>query len=98
MRWSKIFLALALSGCVSSGTQVNESQLAGFKKGVTTEQDVRKALGKPQGVSTMSSGYRIIVYSGISASPFSGHGSSASFTFGPDGTMTQMTSTDTNTR
>lgn len=107
-----IACALALSGCVSSGTQVKESQLASFQKGVTTELDVTRALGRPQAVSTSMSGSRVIVYSGVRASPtaasfipvvglFAGganaQGTSVVFTFGPDGKMTQMSSTQVNT-
>jgi hypothetical protein len=109
-RLTGIFCALALSGCVSSGTQVKESQLTSFQTGVTTERDVRAALGPPQSVSTSTYGVRTIAYSGLRASPkaatfipivglFAGganvQASSAVFSFGPDGKLTQMTNSQT---
>jgi hypothetical protein len=114
-RLTGIFCALALAGCVSSGTQVKESQLTSFQKGITTEQDVTRALGPPQAVSTSTFGgrvIRVIVYSGVSASPtaanfipivgiFAGganaQASSVAFTFGSDGKMIQMTSSHSTT-
>jgi hypothetical protein len=111
-RLTGIFCVLALTGCVSSGTQVKESQLTAFQKGVTTEREVRAALGAPQSVTTSTAGIRVLVYSGVHASPtaasfipivglFAGganaQASSAVFSFGSDGKMTQMTSTQTST-
>jgi hypothetical protein len=106
-----VLCALALSGCVSSGTQVKESQLTSFQKGVTTEPDVIKALGPPQSTTTSTTGIRTIVYYGLRASPkaatfipvvglFAGGAkaqtNSVVFMFGPDGKMTEMTSQQTN--
>jgi hypothetical protein len=111
-RITGIICAFALSGCVSSGTQIKQSQLTSFQKGVTTERDVTRALGQPQAISTSTSGYRVIVYSGVRASPtaasfipivgiFAGganaQASSVVFTFGPDGKMTAMTSSQVTT-
>lgn len=59
--------ALAVGACVSSGTQVQDSQLAQFRKGITTEADVERALGAPQATSTVSDGTRVIVYTGTHA-------------------------------
>jgi outer membrane protein assembly factor BamE (lipoprotein component of BamABCDE complex) len=50
------------TGCVSSGTQVKESDLGQFRKGQTTQQDVEKALGTPQGRMSDSDGARSISY------------------------------------
>jgi outer membrane protein assembly factor BamE (lipoprotein component of BamABCDE complex) len=54
--------ALVLAGCASSGTQVNQSSLPQFQKGITTEADVETALGKPQTTGVASDGTRSIAY------------------------------------
>lgn len=98
--------ALTLSGCMTSGVQVSESQLNQFERGVTTEADVVHALGKPTSVAT-SDGIRVVSYGGMHAQarpesfiPFVGAfvgGADAtvsvvSFTFGLDGKLTNMSS------
>lgn len=62
-----ITVALMTAGCVSSGTQVKDSALTQFQKGVTTESEVVKALGPPQSTVTESSGDRMDVYTGVHA-------------------------------
>jgi len=57
-------LAIAGVGCTTtSGVQVQQSQLAGFQKGVTTDEDVIRALGAPTMSSATSEGERVLVYS-----------------------------------
>jgi len=62
MKRTLVLIALALAGCASSGTQVQDSALTKFEKGVTTEADVVKALGPPQMTTTQSDGTRSIAY------------------------------------
>lgn len=56
-------LALVLAACASTGVQVTPEQASAIKAGVSTESDVRAALGAPTGVS-MVSGRRLLIYSG----------------------------------
>jgi len=57
-------LAIAAVGCTTtSGVQVQQSQLSSFQKGVTTDEDVIRALGAPTMSSATSEGERVLVYS-----------------------------------
>jgi outer membrane protein assembly factor BamE (lipoprotein component of BamABCDE complex) len=101
-------LALALlAGCVSVGTQVKDSALEQFQKGVTTEADVVKALGPPQSITTSTEGLRMLTYMGLHSQPkaasfipvvglFAGGadttGSYVSFRFDKDGKLADITS------
>lgn len=60
-------LCLMLMGCVASGTQVKESQLAQFKQGKTTYDDVVARLGPPNSSSLLPDGSRVIVYTYVQA-------------------------------
>lgn len=60
---SGIMIALSLSGCAASGTQVKESQVSQFEKGKTTIVDVVGKLGAPQYQTNQSNGSKILVYS-----------------------------------
>jgi outer membrane protein assembly factor BamE (lipoprotein component of BamABCDE complex) len=97
-----------LTGCVSAGTQVKESALEQFQKGITTRSDVEKALGPPQSNILLADGTRIIIYSGVHAQarastfiPVVGafvggvdaHSSAVTFTFDKDGKLTNYSST-----
>jgi hypothetical protein len=64
MGFATIWLAL-LAGCGTSGVQVSAEQAAKIERGVSTEADVRAALGAPTGVSVVN-GQRMLVYSGAS--------------------------------
>jgi len=56
-------LGIAAAGCTTtSGVQVQQSQLASFKKGITTDTDVISALGGPTTSSVTSDGERVLVY------------------------------------
>jgi hypothetical protein len=60
-----IILALcvtSLTGCISSGTYVDEAQVTQFKKGETTIQQVEQALGAPSNRSIMPNGDIAIGY------------------------------------
>lgn len=58
--------ALALTGCVSTGTKVDTAQVAQFKNGETTEAEIVKALGPPQSITDGPTG-RTLVYVGTHA-------------------------------
>lgn len=58
-------LAGVVAGCGTSGVQVSPEQAARIERGVSTEADVRAALGAPTGVSVVN-GQRLLVYSGAS--------------------------------
>jgi len=108
MRLYAMLAAMLLAGCVSSGTQVKESTAAQFQNGVTTEADVVRDLGPPQGVTSGSDGKRLLVYSGMHAQVkgatlipivglFAGGAttqvSTVVFTFGQDGKLESYTIT-----
>jgi outer membrane protein assembly factor BamE (lipoprotein component of BamABCDE complex) len=61
--------ALVLAGCMSSGTKVDERQLTGFERGVTTEDQVIAKLGKPDTRERLDDGTRIDKYTYVHASP-----------------------------
>ena len=75
--------AMLLSGCVTSaivaattsaatqdrGTQVQQSQIDQFKKGVATEADVQAKLGKPQSIGQAANGNRTLTYIYAKGSP-----------------------------
>jgi len=103
-------IALALVGCVSTGTQVKDSALTQFHNGVTTEADIVKALGPAQSVTTVN-GRRFVSYIGVhaqaKASTFipivgafvggaSSQASSVTFRFGQDGKLIDYSSTQSN--
>jgi hypothetical protein len=90
---------------------VTMEQAAQFKVGVATYDDVIAVLGKPQAVINDSSGNRTIVYTsyrshvkamtyvpivGLFAGGAKADLTSVTFTFGPDGKLTQSSAGDTN--
>jgi len=98
---------LSLAGCVSSGTQVTEQQAEQFQKGRSTEADVVAKLGSPNGISRLSDGSHVAVYTHIEAAAraatyipivglMAGGADSklttVAFTFGPDGLLKDWTS------
>lgn len=105
-------LAAMVAGCTTtSGVRVQQSQLAGFQKGVTTDTEVISALGAPAMSSVTSDGNRVLVYSfaeykirGSTFIPvvglFSGgsdlHANSAVFTFGSDRKLISYTASESN--
>lgn len=64
-----ILASLAVTGCATTGTKVNSSELAQFHKGVTTEAQVEQALGPPQASGLNSNGTTTISYVYAHASP-----------------------------
>lgn len=63
MRFTALLIcALLLSGCVTMGREITEEQLAGFKKGETTVQDVTSKLGTPTSSSVTATGQRTLSY------------------------------------
>lgn len=101
-------LALALSGCTSTGVHVDERALTTFEKGKTTINDVIARLGQPTSNMLLNTGQRIIGYTYVQAQarpesfipiigPLVGgadsHFSNVSLTFDKHGVLESYTST-----
>ena len=69
MHWMLTVIMLLMSGCVSSGNPSvrDEAATGQIKAGVTTKEDVRKLLGKPNSVGKGSG--NLAVASGLPATP-----------------------------
>jgi hypothetical protein len=69
----KLFILLLLStiltGCMSMGTQVSDTQMSTLQKGVTTEAEVTTRLGKPNGIVKSSAGNTSYIYTFSKSSP-----------------------------
>lgn len=61
MRWTLAFIALVFAGCISSGNPSirDEAAIGQIKAGVTTKEDVRKLLGKPNSVGKGSGSFPV---------------------------------------
>ena len=105
------FLILFFAGCGSSGTMVTEKDTEKFKVGVTTEQEIRAKLGKPNFVHK-SKGKKFLVYEGSKSKTRIGNyipfvslfssgaeveGSNVQFEIGKDGRLVDISRTDMNT-
>jgi outer membrane protein assembly factor BamE (lipoprotein component of BamABCDE complex) len=62
MKIAVLVLALAISGCTTVGKEIAPNQLADFKEGVTTQDEVIAKLGEPT-TTTISSDRVVMVYS-----------------------------------
>lgn len=62
MSWATAAAIVAVSGCVSTGTQVDQASLAKFQTGITTETQVEATLGPPEATTAASDGTRTITY------------------------------------
>lgn len=102
-----IGVCVLLYGCSAAGVEVKPSQVAQFKRGVTTEQDVAQALGQPTNLTVAADGGQIWIYSyasmqmrpttfipivGLFAGGADTHQSMAMLRFGPDGKLIDYTS------
>lgn len=102
-------LAVALTGCMSTGVEVSQDQTASFKTGSTTANDVVTRLGPPTSRSTMPDGSQVLVYSFAASKarpasyiPIVGafvggadtRSSMVMFQFAPDGTLKATTRSD----
>jgi hypothetical protein len=89
--------------------QINADDVAQFKVGVATYDDVTAKFGKPSSVSMMSNGTRMIAYTavnthvkaatfvpivGLFAGGATSQTSVVSFTFGPDGLLQSSSATN----
>ena len=107
-----VLAALTLPGCYTMGTRVSETDLNQFRKGVTTEPEVVKGLGSPQSIATSIDGTQVLTYSWaharvkgttfipivqLFASGAKVEGKAITFVFGPDGTLSNITSVESNT-
>ena len=98
-------LVLAVTGCASSGTEVKDSQLRQFQKGVTTENEVLRTLGPPTATTFNSDGSLVLVYTAghaqvkaassvpvvvVFAGGTTADATSVAFRFGPDHRLTAL--------
>lgn len=102
-----IVYACFLLGCASKGEEIKPEDIADFKPGVTTQQQVIARLGTPSSTSTLPNGSTFLVYAfteprplgaSISAiSPFydgtNVRSSTISFEFGADGILSASNTT-----
>ena len=58
-----------LAGCVSAGVEVTPEQMASFKPGVTTRQQVVAALGPASVESALDDGSTLLVYTYVTSRP-----------------------------
>jgi len=58
-----LFITLVfLSGCVTSGTKIDQNKVTQIKEGITTEQNVIQLLGNPYTKTLTSDGRTIMLY------------------------------------
>lgn len=58
-----VFLSvLMVASCMSVGTKVDQSQLSGFTRGVTTDNDVIASLGNPNSTAVNDDGSKVLIY------------------------------------
>lgn len=57
-----ILLSVMLAACASYGKKINHEAVSKIEKGVTTEAEVYKLLGKPSSSSIMSDGKKFLMY------------------------------------
>jgi hypothetical protein len=62
-RMTIITSCLLLCGCAAAGVEVKPSQVAQFKRGVTTEQEVEQVLGQLTNLTVTADGGQIWIYS-----------------------------------
>lgn len=104
--------SLLLPACASSGRRIDKTDLSWIKPGVTTREDVHTIFGAPSHRMSKSDGSSVEVYTYVNARvkgqsfiPFAGpfvggtrvDQTSATFTFAPDGTVTEYMHGGTNT-
>ena len=58
-----VIICLMLASCASAGVKVDQSKMAQFQKGKTTEAEVIAALGKPTDLDQNDDGTHTIKYS-----------------------------------
>lgn len=75
---------IALAGC-ASGSRINEDHIDKYKKGVTTEREIKADFGQPSNVQINSDGSKLDIYSGVSKKF-----SSIAFTFDADGVLRNL--------
>ncbi|MFL9936194.1 hypothetical protein P0D88_45940 [Paraburkholderia sp. RL18-103-BIB-C] len=100
-----------LAGCVSAGVEVRPEQMANFRHGVTTLQDVVTALGPASAETALDDGSTLLVYTYVTSRPhpesylpFIGslvggadtHSSAAVFLFDPHGILKSANTTASN--
>ena len=92
-----LLAALALAGCVSSGTQVTEEQAGQFQKGITTEQEVIAKLGTPNAyVRARPNAVDFVPIVGLLAGGATAQANTVTFTFDSSGVLKSYSATASN--
>ncbi|AEG50076.1 putative lipoprotein [Sphingobium chlorophenolicum L-1] len=81
--------AFALTGCVSMGTDYDETAVGRLQKGMT-KAEVIQLLGQPNQVITASDGGRRLVWVHSTGSMFGANARSVGLPFGPDGKLVSV--------
>lgn len=68
MRWTCLMIAALTAGCVSSGINVSQADIASFTPGQTTEAQVIARLGEPSNAATAPDGTKTDMYIHVAAS------------------------------
>ncbi|RKE38444.1 SmpA/OmlA family protein [Paraburkholderia sp. BL23I1N1] len=97
-----IVFACVLGGCASTVEEIKPEDIADFRPGVTTQQQVVARLGTPSSTSTLQNGSTFLVYAFAQPQPLavtlipaigpfvgdtSVRSTAISFQFGPDGML-----------
>jgi hypothetical protein len=64
-----LLFSATLAGCVSAGVEVKPEEMANFRHGVTTLQDVTSALGPPSVETALDDGSMLLVYTYVTSRP-----------------------------
>jgi len=64
-----LLCSATLAGCVSAGVEVKPEEMANFRNGVTTLQDVTSALGAASVETTLDDGSTLLVYTYVTSRP-----------------------------
>lgn len=60
--FSSLLVAVVLSGCASAGRKIDQTSVDKLQKGVSTQADVRSAIGSPEQITKDSDGNETWVY------------------------------------
>ena len=101
-------LALTLGGCATSGTKINDAQMATIEKGKTTYDELVARLGTPTTLTALEDGSRVATYAyakgnsaalvpvvGLFAGGFKVDGITRTFIFDQSGVLKDYSTTTT---
>jgi hypothetical protein len=88
-----VLVCVTAAGCASSGTDYDPAAVATLMQGMT-EAEVIQRLGKPNNVTTMVDGRKVMVWAHSEVNGLSGRSSTraVSILFGADGRMSRQVS------